>query len=116
MSNLPEIILKNRSKIKQALSVCARCSMCAESCFLYKATHRDLTYMPSYKMINSIGHILKKKGKLSEEELHNIKQIVWEKCVLCTRCYCSLGVDIPYLISLARDFCRQKGVFKTYDN
>ncbi|GAB6161085.1 hypothetical protein JCM12298_02440 [Desulfothermus naphthae] len=116
MSNLPDIILRNKSKIKFAMSLCARCSMCAPSCFLYRANNGDPTYMPSYKMLNSIGIIFKKKGDLSDNEIENIKNIVWEKCVLCTRCYCSLGIDIPYLISIARDFCRQKGVYKTYDN
>jgi Fe-S oxidoreductase len=111
-----DIITKYKSKIKLAMSVCARCGMCAESCFLYMAKDKDPEYMPSYKMINSIGYIVKKKGKLNVEELERVKEIVWDRCVLCTRCYCSLGIDIPWLISLARDFCRANGVFKTYDN
>ncbi len=111
-----DILKENRGKIKLALSVCAHCSMCAESCFLYMAKDKDPSYMPSYKMLNTIGTIFKNKGEVSKEQLSIIKEIAWEKCVLCTRCYCSLGIDIPYLISLARDFCRLKGIYKTYDN
>ncbi len=110
-----EVLKKYKSKINLAMSVCARCGMCAQSCFLYMAKDKDPEYMPSYKMINSIGLIYKKKGRLNKEELEKVREIAWEKCVLCTRCYCSLGIDIPWLISLARDYCRLNGVFKTYD-
>lgn len=111
-----DIITKNKSKIKIAMSVCARCGMCADSCFLYIANNKRPEYMPSYKMINSVGYILKKKGELTDEKKDQIKKIVWDMCVLCTRCYCSLGIDIPWLIALARGFLREQGCFKTFDN
>jgi len=110
-----DLISKNKSKIKVAMSVCARCGMCAESCFLYVANNKAPEYMPSYKMINSIGYILKKKGKLTKQEKEKIKEIVWDRCVLCTRCYCAFGIDIPWLISLARGFLREQNCFKTFD-
>ena len=96
------------------LKVCAHCSLCAESCFLYSAT-TDPKYMPSYKFIHSIGRLYRKKGKVSREELETIRDRVWHDCVLCTRCYCPFGINIPSLISLARQACRTQGVSREYN-
>jgi Fe-S oxidoreductase len=111
---IKRLLKDNRRQIKTGLSVCVRCSLCAESCFLY-AARKDPRYMPSYKFINSIGRIYKKKGKVSREELEKIRDIAWHDCVLCTRCYCPFGIDIPSLISLARQACRSQGISREYD-
>ncbi len=110
------ILQKNKAKIKRSLSLCAHCSMCAESCFLFVTNNHDPKYMPSHKILNSLGYLYKKKGKVSREDMENIKDIVWNRCVLCTRCYCPLGIDIPDLISLTRKICRSQGVYRTYDS
>lgn len=112
---IKEFIDKNKSKIKLSLGICARCSLCAESCFLFNAHNKDPKYMPSHKLINSLGYLYKRKGKVSIEDLHKIKEIVWERCVLCTRCYCPIGIDIPSLISLTRQICRSQDVYLEYD-
>jgi len=106
---------KHKKKMKLSMGVCARCSLCAESCFLFNLNDNDPRYMPSYKFINSIGRLYKKKGKVSEAELEEIKVNVWERCVLCTRCYCPFGIDIPSMITLARSICRSQGVFPSYE-
>jgi hypothetical protein len=59
--------------------------------------------------------ILKKKGRVTYEELLEIKEIVWKRCVLCMRCYCPLGIDIPRMIALARQMCRCADVVHTWD-
>ncbi|HMB30245.1 MAG TPA: 4Fe-4S dicluster domain-containing protein [Desulfohalobiaceae bacterium] len=110
------VLKKNKAKIKKSLSLCAHCSMCAESCFLFMNHDQDPKYMPSHKIMNSLGYLYKKKGKVNEEEMESIKDIVWNRCVLCTRCYCPLGIDIPDLISLTRKICRSQGIYFTYDN
>jgi heterodisulfide reductase subunit C len=71
--------------------------------------------MPSHKVINSIGIFYKKKGKVTRAELEDIKEIIWKRCVLCTRCYCPLGIDIPSMIALARRICRSQGVVYNYN-
>ena len=48
--------------MKLSLAACAHCTLCAESCFLFNARDNDPTYMPSYKFINSLGVLYKKKG------------------------------------------------------
>jgi Fe-S oxidoreductase len=106
---------KNKGKMKLSLSVCAHCSLCAESCFLFNTHNNDPKYMPSYKFINSIGKIYKKKGRVDRSTLEEISITVWERCVLCTRCYCPFGIDIPSMIALARSICRSQGVFPRYD-
>ena len=106
---------RNKSKINLSLKACAHCSLCAESCFLYMANDKKPEYMPSYKFINSIGLIYKKRGKVDIACLEKIRDIVWEDCVLCTRCYCVIGIDIPGMISFARNICRSQGIFPAYD-
>lgn len=113
-SPIQQILKKNKRQIKMGLKVCAHCSLCAESCFLYAAS-QEPKYMPSYKFINSIGRLYRKKGRVSREELLKIRDIVWHDCVLCTRCYCPFGIDIPSLISLARQACRSQGISREYD-
>jgi len=106
---------KHRGKMKISLSMCAHCSLCAESCFLFNSRKKDPKFMPSYKFINSIGKIYKKNGKVNLSILEEARVNIWERCVLCTRCYCPFGIDIPSMISLARSICRSQGVYPQYD-
>lgn len=110
-----KMLSRHKAQIKFSLAVCAHCSMCAHSCFLYETRGQDPKYMPSHKVINSLGLLFRKKGKVTRHELRAIGDIVWNRCVLCTRCYCPLGVDIPYLIGLTRRICRDQGVYREYD-
>jgi len=109
------IMDRKKGGMKRFLSYCAHCSICAESCFLYMAHDKDPQYMPSYKAINSLGKLYKKKDKVDRAFLENIKGIVWRNCVLCRRCYCPIGIDIPSMISLARTICRSQGVYPNFD-
>ncbi len=109
------VLDRNRTLIRLSLQACAHCALCAESCFKFQESGGDPTYTPSYKAINSIGKIYRKKGRLSESEYREISELVWDRCVLCMRCYCPVGISIPSLIACARNVCREKGVFRTYD-
>ncbi len=71
--------------------------------------------MPSYKFIHSLGTLYKKKGKVDRSTLEEISINIWERCVLCTRCYCPFGIDIPSMIALARSSTPLQGVFRRYD-
>jgi len=105
----------NRSRIRFMLQLCVRCAMCAESCFLYRTSGRDPRLMPSHKMLNSVGTLYRRRGKASQEELEAIRKILWHRCVLCMRCYCPLGVDIPGIIALGRSMCRTQDLYRRYD-
>jgi Fe-S oxidoreductase len=112
---IKELMTADKAKMKLWLKVCAHCSLCAESCFLFTTKGRDPKYMPSHKVINSIGRLYKKKGKVDRESLEEIGDIVFNRCVLCTRCYCPFGIDIPEMITLGRKICRSQGVYRRYD-
>ena len=109
------IMDEKKAKMKMSLKACAHCTLCAESCFLFMGRNKDPKYMPSYKFIDSIGVLYKSKGNVDKNTLGEIRDVVWERCVLCTRCYCPMGIDIPEMIALARRICRSQGVFPQYD-
>jgi Fe-S oxidoreductase len=109
------MLSKKKSKMKRLLSHCVHCSLCAESCFLYLARNKDPQYMPSFKAIHSLGRLYKKRGKVDRSFLEQIKGIVWRNCVLCRRCYCPVGIDVPSMITLAREICRSQGIYPRVD-
>ncbi len=108
-------LLDQKKHMEVFLSVCVSCGMCADSCFLYVNRNKDPSYMPSYKAVHSLGKMYRKKGKVTREELEEMKELVYKKCVLCTRCYCPVGISIPGMIAWARNICRSQGVFREYD-
>ena len=72
--------------------------------------------MPSYKVLNSLGKLYRKNGKVSRAELEEMSQLVWGKCALCERCYCPLGIDIPNMIAFTRSILRSQGISGMYPN
>ena len=109
------LLNRRKGKMKQFLSYCAHCSLCAESCFLYMKYKKDPKYMPSYKVINSLGRLYKKRGKVDWKFLNEIKGIVWKNCVLCGRCYCPIGIHVPSMIAFARTIVRSQEVYPQLD-
>lgn len=114
-TRVKKLLGKNKAKMKFYLGMCAHCSLCAESCFLFNSHDKDPKYMPSYKFINSLGILYKKKGRVNKDAAEEIKANVWERCALCTRCYCPFGIDIPSMIALARSIMRLQGSYPGYD-
>jgi len=115
IGRIKQMMKSKKGKMKLYLSHCVHCSLCAESCFLYMAHDKDPQYMPSYKVINSVGKLYKKGGNVNRAFLEKIKKIVWRNCVLCRRCYCPIGVDVPSMIAFARSICRSQGVYPDFD-
>ena len=70
--------------------------------------------MPSYKVLNSLGTLYRKKGKVSEAQLQRMTELIWKNCVLCGRCYCPVGIDIPNMIAFARSILRSQGICGVY--
>ena len=103
-----------KGRIGECLEACASCSICAESCFLYKEKDNDPQYMPSYKVINTLGRLYKRRGRVSRVELEQMQQLLWRNCVLCGRCYCPLGIDIPNMIAFARGILRSQGIYGVF--
>jgi len=116
VKKIKELLNLKKGKMKRYLSHCAHCSLCAESCFLYMAHHKDPQYMPAYKAIYSLGRLYKKKGKVDRKLLTEMKGIVWRNCVLCGRCYCPIGIHIPSMITFARSILRSQEVYPQLDD
>lgn len=112
---IKEMLACQKGRMKRYLSFCTHCSLCAESCFLYMAHNKDHRYMPSYKVIQSLGKLYNKRGKVDRSFLNEIKRIVWRNCVLCGRCYCPIGINIPSMIAFARSICRSQNVYPQVD-
>ncbi|HNR12725.1 MAG TPA: (Fe-S)-binding protein [Thermodesulfobacteriota bacterium] len=110
-----EIMFRRKQRtVKLLSSFCVRCGLCADSCFLYRNHHGDQQYMPSYEALTSMKALAKNKKLISREELENVRDLIWKKCVLCKRCYCPLGIDIPSIIAFARTICRTRGMNGVY--
>jgi len=103
-----------KARMKICLAACASCTLCAESCFLFVNHDNDPKYMPSYKVIHSLGKLYKKKGRVDRDALEQMKPLVFQNCVLCGRCYCPFGIDIPNMISFTRSILRTQGIAGVY--
>ncbi len=114
-SEIKEMLKQNAPQIKLFFSACAHCTYCADTCFLQKNHEDDPSYMPSFKVIHSVGKLYKKRGKVTREELEEIRDILWDKCALCTRCVCPIQLNIPGLIALGRNICRSQGAAPKFD-
>ena len=109
-----DILDLNKNKIQLVMQLCAHCGMCAESCFMYVSHQHDPKFTPAYKMINAFKVLNSTKKPASWNALHTVQEMLWHRCVLCMRCYCPLGIDIPDMIALGRRICRTKGIFRDY--
>ena len=114
VNQIREMLDSKKGRMKLCLSMCAGCTLCAESCFLFRNHGGDPRYMPSYKVLNSLGTLYRKKGKVSRAQLEQIKELIWKNCVLCERCYCPLGIDLPNMIAFARSILRSQGICGVY--
>ncbi len=113
MSRVKQLLVKKK-RMKIFLGICASCGFCADSCFLYR-NNKKPEYMPSYKAINTLGVLFKKKGDIDDKTASAMKKLLYDNCVMCGRCYCPLGIDISRMISWARTILRERGVYERYD-
>jgi len=111
---IKEILKQKKSRMKVCLAACASCTLCAESCFLFMSNDKDPRYMPSYKVVNSLGKLYKKGGKVNRAQLEEMKELIWKNCVLCGRCYCPFGIDLPNMLAFARTILRSQGIYGIY--
>jgi hypothetical protein len=70
--------------------------------------------MPSYKVLNSLGVLYKKKGKVTRAQLEQMQELVSKHCALCGRCYCPLGIDLPSMVAFVRSILRSQGLYGVY--
>jgi Fe-S oxidoreductase len=101
----------NGARIRTWLSICSRCGLCAESCFVYLANDRNPRLSPAYKFRHSLGEMYRRKGNISREFLEKCYEISWLQCTMCKRCsmFCPFGIDVATMISIARNLCYSQG-------
>jgi len=99
------------ARIRTWLSICSRCGLCAESCFVYLANDRDPKLSPAYKVKQTLGEMYRRKGKLDRAFLEKSYEIAWLQCSMCKRCsmFCPFGIDIATMISISRNICHSQG-------
>ncbi len=106
------------------LNSCLRCGFCSDSCHYYLA-EKDVKALPAYKL-SLIAGVFKKyfssmgkriprwidakdfNKKMVEEWIDSL----FGRCTLCARCTlnCTMGINIPYLIRLARGILAEMGL------
>jgi hypothetical protein len=110
------LLESKRHKIQAALRSCAHCTICADTCFKYNNIGgKDPKYMPSRKFLDTVGLLFKKKGDVTMEKLEEMRDILWDRCALCMRCECPMGIDIPEILALGRQICRSQDIYPAYD-
>jgi Fe-S oxidoreductase len=100
------------ARIRTWLSICSRCGLCAESCFVYVANDRNPRLSPAYKFRHTLGEMVRRKGKVDRAFLEKCYQIAWLQCTMCKRCsmYCPFGIDVATMIAIVRSVCHSQGV------
>ncbi len=109
-----------------SLASCVHCGMCVDSCHYVLANPGDPTYAPVYKadQIRKIfkrhydwtGRVfpwwVKAKSVYTDEDLEELKDIVFGKCTNCRRCSinCPMGVDLATFNRMARGLLVHAGV------
>jgi Fe-S oxidoreductase len=108
-----------------ALATCVHCGLCADACHYYRATG-DPKMTPAYKAdrvrrlfkpaAGWLGRLVPERGAagacLSDQELAELKDIVFGCCSLCRRCTinCRFGVDNALIIRTARGALAAQGM------
>jgi Fe-S oxidoreductase/CheY-like chemotaxis protein len=109
-----------------SLAGCVHCGMCIETCHYVLTNPGDPTYAPVYKadQIRKIfkrhydwtGRVfpwwVKSKSLFIDEELEELKDVVFGKCTNCRRCSinCPMGVDFATFNRMARGLLVSVGV------
>jgi Fe-S oxidoreductase/CheY-like chemotaxis protein len=118
--------MKLNRQMVTSLAGCVHCGICIESCHYVLTNPGDPTYAPVYKadQIRKIfkrhydwtGRVfpwwVKSKSVFTDEELEELKDIVFGKCTNCRRCSinCPMGVDYATFNRMARGLLVSVGI------
>jgi Fe-S oxidoreductase len=96
---------------------CVHCGLCAEACLFYTESG-DPKYTPIHKVeplrrvyeqeYTLLGRLMKMLGlakPLTDEELGQWQELVYDSCTMCGRCsmVCPVGNDIVYMVRKLRE-------------
>jgi len=104
------------ARLKTYMNTCMNCGLCSEACHHYLSNDRNPRYAPAAKVRQTLGEIIRKKGKIDPQTLKSVCEIAFTECNLCRRCmmYCPFGIDVAYLMLFVRRICHKLGVVPQY--
>ena len=104
------------ARLQTAVEACAHCGLCSEACHFYLSNNKNPIYSPAGKIKQTLGEILKKKGRVSGDFIKTACEIAFTECNLCRRCvmYCPFGIDTAYMMLFMRRICHKLGVVPQY--
>lgn len=112
------------SKVESFFSSCVNCGICAESCLFYTET-QDPRYTPIYKteplrklwrneysLRGRIASSLGLSKPMTESDLTDWEELVYDGCSMCGRCsmVCPVGVDISGMIFKVKHALSKAGI------
>ncbi len=112
------------SPIASFFSSCVHCGLCAEACLFYTETG-DPKYTPihkldplkrvwqqEYTLLGRLGALVGLSKPVTEKELEQWSELVYDSCTLCGRCsmVCPVGNDIAYMVRKMREGMSAAGV------
>lgn len=117
---------KLNRQMATSLAACVHCGMCTQSCHYVLANPGDVTYAPAWKAdrirklfkrhFDWTGRVLpwwvKADTLRTDDELEELKDIVFGKCTNCRRCSlnCPMGVDFATFNRMARGLLVHVGI------
>ena len=107
---------ESAARLKVYLQTCVHCGLCAEACQSYVSRNGDPDYAPVANVKDTLWEMVKRKGRVDGDFLHNAARIAFIDCGACRRCsmYCPFGIDISYLIMTVRRILNLLGVVPQY--
>ncbi|MBW2622001.1 MAG: (Fe-S)-binding protein [Deltaproteobacteria bacterium] len=100
-----------KSRVRTWVDICARCGLCADSCYLYTVNNKDPKQVPGYKVQSTLGEMIKRKGNVDNAFMQMVMDTAWAKCTCCSRCalYCPHGIDTGQIFGVVRALCFSQG-------
>ena len=100
-----------KSRTQTWLDVCARCGLCADSCFLYLVNDCKPEQVPSYKIQSTLGEMVRRKGDVDNAFMRHAMEVAWSQCTCCNRCamYCPHGIDMGVMMGYTRGLLYSQG-------
>jgi Fe-S oxidoreductase len=91
---------------------CLHCGQCAHACHFYKASH-DPRHTPAYKLFPMAKAYKAQRSplswlglgrKLTEADLAEWEELIFDTCTMCGRCtiVCPMGIDIASIVAVSR--------------
>jgi len=104
------------ARFKTYADICVHCGLCSDACHYFLSHDRDPKFSPAGKVKQTVGEILKHKGRVSPKFIGQTAEIAFTECNVCKRCamYCPFGIDVAYLMLTMRRLCHKLGVVPQY--